>query len=103
MKRCFFDGWPDAGPCDGRLIKAHLVKRQVLRREFDKPTAKRLIASQDSWVWCCGGAVGLGGHHGRFDGHRLRIPRHCLPVAFVDMMTAVDMDWYVDRYYPDAT
>lgn len=38
--KCFFAGLPDAGPCDGRLVKCHLIDRRLLRREFPYGAAR---------------------------------------------------------------
>jgi hypothetical protein len=39
MPECWFKGLPDAGPCEGRLVKCHLVKQQVLKREGGSSSA----------------------------------------------------------------
>jgi hypothetical protein len=98
MKRpvCWFASFPDAGPCDGRLIRAHLVKQQVLRREGHG----RRVHDHRSWVWCCGGPTGIGGHHAALDHtKRLRIPLEMLPPSFLAMMEEIDMTWYVTKHY----
>jgi hypothetical protein len=33
---CFFRGRPSAGPCDGRLIRAHLIPKQRIKHEFPR-------------------------------------------------------------------
>lgn len=97
--QCFFRTFPDAGPCDGSLIRAHLVKQQVLEREGH---ARRRHDSR-SWVWCCGGPTGIGGHHGMLDSSkRLRIPPNMLPPGFVALMKEIGMEWYVDKHYGAA-
>lgn len=94
--RCFFIDFPDAGPCDGRLVRAHLVKQQVLTREGHG----RRRHDPRSWVWCCGGPTGIGGHHGMLDRSlKVRIPPNMLPSGFLTMMEEIGMTWYVDRYY----
>lgn len=121
--RCFFADLPDAGPCDGQLVKAHLLPRQRLRREFAlgvvledgkwrklKRTEDRyelpyrnlraLIDDPASWVPCCGGPTGIGGHHGDLDGLRLRLSREQLPEAFIWFCEELGLGWYVDRTYP---
>lgn len=98
-RSCFFAGWPDAGPCDGRLIRAHLVPRQVLKRELN--AGPSVIDDPRTWVWCCGGPMGVSGHHGKFDSSRtLRIPRHRLPAGFVSFMDELGLGWWIDRTYP---
>lgn len=96
--RCFFIDF-DAGPCDGRLVRAHLVKRQVLVREGHA----RRVHDPRSWVWCCGGAHGNAGHHGMLDHARtLRVPLNMLPPGFLAMMEEIGMSWYVERTYGGA-
>jgi hypothetical protein len=46
--RCFFEGWPGAGPCDGALVRAHLVPRQLLKREF--PHGASWQPREERWV-----------------------------------------------------
>jgi hypothetical protein len=53
-------------PCEGRLIRAHLIPRQLLKRE-GHPEA---IDDPRSSVWSCGGIMGNAGHHGMFDASR---------------------------------
>lgn len=95
--RCFFQGW--AGPCDGRLIRAHLIRRQVLERELN--ASRKLIDDPRLWVWCCGGPTGAAGHHGALDTARtLRIPRRRLPADFIALCEELGLGWWVDREYP---
>lgn len=49
--RCFFAGRPGAGPCAGRLERAHWIRQQVLRRE---------LGGAEGHVGCpkCGAAAG---------------------------------------------
>jgi hypothetical protein len=96
---CFFVDWPDAGPCSGQLIRAHLVKRQVLRREGHQPA----INDPRSWIPVCGGPQGNGGHHGMLDNSRtLRLTRDDLPEGFVELMGELDMLWYLDKHYGES-
>lgn len=93
---CFFAGWPGAGLCNGSLIRAHLIPKQRIRREFPhgavhvtggayrratRQEGERMRASglpegrllpelewdHRVWVPVCGGPMGNAGHHGRFD------------------------------------
>lgn len=126
---CFFAGWPGAGPCDGALIRAHLVPRQLLRREFPEGVAmfdgewislrelrrrvdplgvplyrtrslRELHDDERSWVPCCGGPMGPGGHHGMLDQSRkLRIARADLPVAVERFAAELGLGWWLDREY----
>ena len=96
--RCFFLDFPNSGPCEGRLTRAHLVKRQVLEREGHG----RRIHDPRSWIWVCGGITGCSGHHGAMDHARtLRIPRNMLPAGFVAMMEEIGMDWYLAKHYSE--
>lgn len=96
MSGCFFANWLGAGECDGWLIRAHLVKRQVLEREGHGA----LIDDPRTWVLCCGGPQGNGGHHGMLDNSRkLRIPREKLPTEFIELMEAIGMGWYLDKHF----
>jgi hypothetical protein len=94
---CFFaTGWPDAGPCDGRLIRAHLVRQQVLTREGHD--AARF--DPRSWIWCCGGpGYGNAGHHGMLDNGQLRIGIERLPEPFLELMRELSMTWFVVKHY----
>lgn len=79
-----------AGPCDGRLIRAHLVPQQLLRRELGVE-GRRAAEDERSWVWCCGGAMGIGGHHGQLDYSRtIKIPRALLPAAVEEFAAEKD-------------
>lgn len=98
--RCFFHHWPGAGECDGQLIRAHLIPQQTLRRECGKGW-RALADDARSWVPCCGGPTGIGGHHGRLDHSRtLRIPFDALPFGFVQFCEEIGLGWYVTRTYP---
>jgi hypothetical protein len=123
---CFFAGWPGAGPCDGRLIKAHLIPRQLLRREYPDGavqyvtaegrtwarwrhgnpfgegyrTLKQLIDDERCWIPCCGGPMGPSGHHGQLDySCTLRIPREKLPPGVEEFAAELGLSWYLDRTY----
>lgn len=131
---CFFKGRPGAGPCDGALIRAHLIPRQLLKREFPHGASwqeregrwvnywpleaqdaalhgetwphrplRTLMDDTRSWVPCCGGPVGLGGHHGMLDQSRkLRVARADLPVAVEEFAAELGLTWYLDRTYGEA-
>ena len=63
-------------PCQGLLIRAHLISQQELRRQGLALTT----GDRRTWVMACGGISGIGGHHGLFDyGRRL------LRVAFDEL------------------
>lgn len=93
--RCFLAQFSPR-PCDGRLVRCHLISRQVLRRR----KLAHLIPDRRTWVWGCGGIVGVGGHHGELDhSRRLRIPRLQLPVDTIALADEVDLLWWLDREY----
>ena len=95
-RQCFFRGW--AGPCDGRLIRAHLIRQQVLKRELN--AGRALLEDPRLWVWCCGGGVGLSGHHGQLDSSRsIRIPWHQLPPEFIELVDELGLGWWATREY----
>lgn len=94
--RCFFADDPDAGPCTGRLVRAHLCRQQTLRREGHRGACW----DARSWVWMCGGlGYGNGAHHGAFDSGRLVIPREQLPQGFIDLMCELGMSYFIDKHY----
>jgi len=131
---CFFQRLPGAGPCDGALIRAHLIPKQLVKRGFPHGVSwhprlecwvgyapleeqealdrgegwahRTLRQMQDDprcWVPCCGGPTGIGGHHGQFDGLRLRLPRESLPLAVVEYAAELGLSWWLDRTYgPDG-
>lgn len=117
---CFFHG---QGPCDGALIRAHLIPQQLLRREFphgvlfddgrwrkatryedryDLPhrTWSALAYDSRSWVACCGGPQGNGGHHGQLDhSKKLRIDREDLPEELEQFAAELGLTWFIQRTY----
>jgi hypothetical protein len=102
-RRCFFRDIPGSGPCNGRLIKAHLIPQQTLKRELNAGPA--MLKDPRGWTWMCGGPVGVSGHHGRFDSrgcNPVRIPRSRLPEPFVAWMDELGLGWFVDRAYPQT-
>jgi hypothetical protein len=101
MRRaCWFADLPDAGPCDGGLVRCHLIRRQVLDRELN--ASRAVIDDPRGWVWGCGGPMGLSGHHGQLDTARtLRVPRDRLPAAFVEFLKELGLGWWGEREYPE--
>src|SRR5215207_1035996 len=92
---CYLARFSDR-PCAGRLIKAHLIPRQLLRREL----GASFEAHGDTWVWACGGIMGNSGHHGMLDQSRtLRIPRIALPFYVEDFAAKHGLGWWLDREY----
>jgi hypothetical protein len=83
-----------SGPCDGRLVRAHLIPKQLLKREHLSQWDPRV------WVPCCGGPTGIGGHHGMLDHSRtLKIPRGALPIAVEEFARETGLTWWLDREY----
>jgi hypothetical protein len=88
---------PHMTPCEGRLIKVHLIAQQTLKREG----LRQFLDDPAVWVWGCGGIMGITGHHGHLDSSkRLRIYREALPVATREFAVVHGLEWYLDRYYP---
>lgn len=84
----------DPGPCSGRLVAAHLIPRQLLKREHIDQMDPRVL------VPMCGGVVGIGGHHGQLDHSRtLRIPRDALPPEVEEFAAEHGLLWYLEREY----
>jgi hypothetical protein len=104
VPECWFSMLPDAGPCDGRLVRCHLIPRQKIKRESrGNLRADGTAASLNDprcWVWGCGGPMGLGGHHGQFkpDGPRL-IARHRLPPGLEEFAAELGLEWWLDYTY----
>jgi hypothetical protein len=100
---CFLAQFSDK-PCEGRLIRAHLIPRQVIRRELGgrKHGYGWTTIADDPrcWVWACGGALGPSGHHGMLDHSRtLRIPREALPAGIEAFAEEYGLGWWLDRTY----
>jgi hypothetical protein len=128
-ERCWFAALPDAGACEGRLVRCHLIPRNKLALEFPHGAAwlpdgaarqvpddlrdlgpsgsfMPLRGLQDDprcWVYGCGGAMGPGGHHGRFkpDGP-LPIPRRLLPAGLEEFAAELVLGWWLDRTYGEV-
>jgi hypothetical protein len=96
---CFFDRFGvferEPTPCEGRLVRCHLLPVQLLKRHhvYD-PDDDR------AWVWGCGGLMGASGHHGMFDyAKTIRIPRSAIPSKTEALAYEVGLIWYLDRTY----
>lgn len=115
---CFFADRPGAGPCDGALIRAHLIPKQRIGRERDAaraaerrgmltPAQRRLLLRPEMhllwdpavWVPMCGGPMGQGGHHGMLDGKQLRIARADLPPALEEFARRYGFEWSLEADY----
>ena len=124
---CFFAGRADAGPCQGQLVRGHLLPRALLKREYRygallengrwRPLGRtegmstlgyrsleELIDDERSWVPMCGGIMGDGAHHGAFDqARKLRIAREDLPAEFIEYANELGLGWFVLRSYPSSS
>lgn len=99
-RRCWLADLPGAGACDGRLVRVHLIARQVLKRELPRARALAAIDDPRSFVWGCGGPTGVGGHHGQLDYARsLRVPRWRLPEGTERLAVELGLVWWLDREY----
>lgn len=119
--RCWLAELPGAGPCDGRPVRCHLIPRQEIARavqailhekrragQIDRGTYDRIVngevlkACRDSrsWVWGCGGPMGISGHHGQLDAERtLRVPRYRLPEGLEAFAVELGLGFWLDREY----
>lgn len=117
-KRCWLARYAPDVPCEGRLVRAHLIPRQLLYREVWRqrdrinklleasgrpPLPRRrsdFIWDPAVWVWACGGPVGNGGHHGMLDHSRtLRVPLEDLPARTVQAAARMGLWWWLEREY----
>ncbi len=93
MPDCFLAKFAPETPCEGRLVRCHLIAKQTLRKEA-------LPGSYRTWVWGCGGIMGNAGHHGMLDHSRtLRVPREALPADVEEFAADHGLGWYLDREY----
>lgn len=99
---CWLAALPGAGPCDGALIRAHLIPKQLLLRELPAEVSAAVLWDERVWAPACGGPTGIGGHHGRLDGRQLRVPRERLPAALEALAVELGLDWWLDREYGPA-
>jgi hypothetical protein len=104
--KCFFAGRRGWGPCDGALIRAHVVPKRMMKRELWAPLNREhppmkareilggLIWDPRAWVPCCGGPTGIGGHHAELDTPGLslapRLTRAELPEGLEDFVRELD-------------
>jgi len=123
---CWLADLPDAGPCSGALVHAHLIPQQLIRFHYpegavlvggrwqedsyrlrlageidatDARTLRDLQNDPGTWVWGCGGPNGLRGHHGQLDAHRLELPRAKVPERVERFAVAFGLAWWLDRRY----
>lgn len=97
---CFFKGRPGWGPCDGRLVGAHVLSRDFLKRELrarlTPAELARVLRDKRNIVDACGGPMGNGGHHGIFDSRKLRIARADVPAATEEFAAEHNVTWRLD-------
>jgi hypothetical protein len=92
----YIEGGLPMTPCSGRLIRAHLIPKQVLKRYGGDPMDPR------SFVLACGGITGISAHHGLFDSSlRLRLAREAVPAGVFELADELGILWWVeDKYQP---
>lgn len=75
-------------PCGGPMQQAHLIPRQLLRRNNLE------LWNQATWIWACAN------HHGAFDTSRtIRVPRKAIPQSTEEFAKRHGISWYLDRTY----
>lgn len=85
-------------PCDGRLVRVHLLPQQTIKRAGGNPWDKR------AWVYGCGGIVGNEGHHGMLDhSKKLRLPRVAIPDRTEALAAELGLGWWLDKHYGERT
>jgi len=89
---CFLAAFSEK-PCEGRLRKVHLLPKQRLKRAGLDPWDER------SWVWACGGEMGIEGHHGELDGYKLTIPPDRLPLRLIELAEEHQLLGYLHHRY----
>lgn len=103
---------PGTGPCDGRLVRAHLISRQWIERQFrlGRSGGRRLSREEREalremqwdprvWRFVCGGIAGNGGHHGQLDSSALDITRAMLPAELEQYAGEHGLGFALDRLY----
>jgi hypothetical protein len=87
------------GPCDGQLVRGHLISKQRIKRELHLPLEElfKVLWDERVWVPMCGGVSGLGGHHGAVDGRILSVPRSALPEGLEAFAAEYGLTWSLDR------
>lgn len=100
VRRCWLAQFSNM-PCDGELVRVHLIPRQLIKREVrPKSLIPMVVTDPRSWVWGCGGPMGNGGHHGMLDQSRtLRIPREAIPERTEELAEEHGWGWWLDREY----
>jgi hypothetical protein len=98
VPECFF---AHLGGCQGRLVKAHLVPKQAIRREVPKADECGVPWDDRAWRWMCGGPTGIGGHHGAYDAYQIRL--HAWPEDFLRFLCEYDIEWMAEKYATEST
>jgi hypothetical protein len=88
-----------SGDCYGRLVRAHLIPQQTLKKEISY-VCPQILWDPRVWVWACGGVMGQGSHHGMFDAHRIIVPYVDLPVGLLEFAEEHGLLWYLEKHYP---
>jgi hypothetical protein len=87
-------------PCDGRLIRAHLIPKQRVKRElrgYGPAKLAEVLWDTRCWIPACGGMMGNAGHHGAFDQRQLYVPRWALPAGVEEYALEHGLVWSLDR------
>ncbi len=88
--RCQFTGWDK--PCDGPIQAAHVISKQALKRR-----------GLQAFLWDVrNGVAACYQHHRRSDSGHARFPREMLPAAAEEFARELDLDWWLDRFYPSS-
>lgn len=116
----------DIGPCEGQLVRGHLLSKQRIAKEFPKGalrlegkllpvtrreyprdrtsgpklcTLKQLQEDPRCWRPICGGASAVAGHHGQLDQGKVRLTRRMLPADLEEFAEQTGLLWELDRIY----
>jgi len=80
-------------PCEGRLVRCHLIEKQELVRRGLDPW------DPATWVFGCGGwGYGNEGHHGMFDAYKLDLAFRDLPKETVGYAIENGLESRLRRY-----
>lgn len=111
MPECFFSR---LGGCEGRLVKAHLIPKQRIKRELRfqasfRPEVRSSAVERwltervwdpRAWTHMCGGhGYGNAGHHGQFDNRQIRIFYDELPEGVKEFAREYGLEWSLERDY----
>lgn len=86
-------------PCHGRLIRAHLIPQQTLKKEIAY-CDESVIWDPRVWVWACGGIMGNGSHHNEFDQKKIIVPWLDLPIELLQFADDHGLGWWVAKHFP---